>query len=383
VLWLGSTAFFVLGIVLVLLGVHQAEMTADLSLDLAAFGLLGSLLALGFGIGLIAVGPLIDRVPRRPLFGAACALAGLALITIDDRSGPARLAWHLLLVGLGGGCNLTLLNAAVLDRYRERAAPALALMHAATTAGAASGPWLIATGQALLGLRWQGTFQALGALFLGLALLGSFTRWLGAQPAAAGRNVDPQPQPPRRRLSPDMLALSLVGFAYVGTENGLTLFAVPWAEGQGLPVATGRSAISVFWLGLMVGRLLLVARPPAPAASLLIGSGSAGALVVCLAAWWSWSPVVALGAAGLALGPVYPLMIALTGRHFPGAGTALGGVAAAGACGGFVLPWIGGVVGDAFEARHAIALFGAGSSLIALAALALARKPARHPARSS
>ena len=64
-LWLGSLAFFALGIVLVLLGVHQADMARDLGLDLSAFGLLGALLSLAFGIGLTAAGPVIDRVPRR------------------------------------------------------------------------------------------------------------------------------------------------------------------------------------------------------------------------------------------------------------------------------------------------------------------------------
>jgi nitrate/nitrite transporter NarK len=71
---------------------------------------------------------------------------------------------------------------------------------------------------------------------------------------------------------------------------------------------------------------------------------------------------------------VYPVMIALTGRYFPGAGTALGLVAGAGACGGFVLPWISGVVGDAFDARYAIAVLGASAAVIAVGALVLGRE---------
>jgi MFS family permease len=388
---MGSAAFFVLGIVLVLLGVHQADLTRDLALDLSAFGLLGALLSLGFGAGLAAAGPLIDRLPRRPLFAAACALAGGALLTVDRDAGHARLAVHLVLLGLGGGVYVTLFNAAVLDRYETRAAPSLAVMHAATTAGATSGPWLIALAGSAMGRGWLTTFRALGALYLGLAVIGSFVRLprgrsgsgsdsgsdsdsdSGSGAGAGGGADSDSDSVPRRAalLSLQLLALCAVAFSYVGVETGITLFAVPWAESQGQTAAQGRAAISAFWFGLMSGRFLLVARKPTPARAWLVACGVIGASIIVAAVSAAWSPVVALAAVGLALGPVYPMMIALTGKHFPGAGTALGLVAASGAGGGFALPWISGAVGDASGAEYAVALLGAGALLIALAPLAL------------
>jgi fucose permease len=263
----------------------------------------------------------------------------------------------------------------VLDRYRERSAPALAIVHAATTAGAASGPWLIALGQSVLGHGWRHTFHALGVVYLCLALIGSAFALPRAQAAARVHDTLPEP---RRSWSPNLLALMTVAFAYVGVETGLTLFAIPWAESQGHSAAAGRSAISAFWLGLLTGRLLLVVRRPTPTAAWLNACGTIGALVVCAALLWSWPLVVAMGGAGLALGGVYPVMIALTGRHFPAAGTALGLVAGAGACGGFVLPWISGAVGDALEARYAIALLGVSTSLITVGGLVLARGQRDH-----
>ena len=85
----------------------------------------------------------------------------------------------------------------------------------------------------------------------------------------------------------------------------------------------------------------------------------------------------ALGICGLALGPVYPVTIALTGRRFPQAvGTASGLVAGAGASGGFCLPWVSGAIGDASSAPFAIAVLGASALLIAIAAFTFARQPA-------
>jgi fucose permease len=372
VLWLGALSFYVLGIVLVVLGVLQAEMTRDLGLDLSEFGLLGSLLSLGFGAGLSLVGPLVDRLPRRWLFAGACGVAGLALVGMHGGMAVDSVALHLLLLGVGGGCCVTLMNAAVIGHYRERAAPVLAFMHAASTAGASSGPWLIGWGHAAFGGGWARTFHALCAAYLALAVIVA-VRGLPGPPAAAATQGDGHAAATSTKLlSGKLIALALVVFAYVGVENGLTLFAVPWAVSQRLSEAAGRSGISAFWLGLMAGRLTLALRRPAPATGTLVACGALGAVAVCIAAVASWSPVVALAAAGLALGPVYPVSIALTGMHFPRAsGAALGLVAGAGALGGFVLPWIGGAVGDALEAKASIALFGACACLIALGAFAL------------
>jgi hypothetical protein len=90
--------------------------------------------------------------------------------------------------------------------------------------------------------------------------------------------------------------------------------------------------------------------------------------------------VVALAFAGLALGPVYPLLIALTGVCFPRAGTALGLVSGAGAAGGFALPWLAGAIADALAVPHAIGALGLAASVIALGALALAAAVKSHGA---
>jgi fucose permease len=173
--------------------------------------------------------------------------------------------------------------------------------------------------------------------------------------------------------SPELFLIALVTFAYVGVENGLTLLAVPWAVSQGVGESVGRAAISAFWLALMAGRLALVFRKRAPAVSLLVACGIVSAVAIGGAALASWSPVSALAAAGLALGPVYPAAIAITGRLFPRAsGAALGLVGGAGACGGFALPWLSAAVGDVFTVTASIAVLAGGAFVLAIAAFVLA-----------
>ena len=89
----GFAVFLVFGVCLVLVGANQEALASDLGLDLAGTGLLGAGLALGIGVGVAGAGPLVDRLPRRPLFAAAGLLAGGSLLTFaPDMGFPRALA---------------------------------------------------------------------------------------------------------------------------------------------------------------------------------------------------------------------------------------------------------------------------------------------------
>ena len=380
---LGSAAFFALGIVLVLVGANQAAMARDLSMDLAASGFLGASLALGLGVGVTSSGPLVDRFPRRPLFVGACLLTAVALLTAQAGMSYARAVVHVAAIGAGCGFYDTLLNATALDHWRERAAPALASLHAAATAGAVVGPPLVAWTTA--GSDWAASFHVLGLFYLALAAWATIVPLPesgadAARPALPAREGTLDAARRTSLLAPALFALGAVAFAYVGVENGLTLFAVPWGtSGLALSESAGRTSISVFWLGLLAGRLVLVFQRRPPGAGLLAACGFAGAAVVCTASALARPELVAvMGLAGLALGPVYPVMISLAGRRFPHAtGTAAGLVGGAGALGGFLLPWLTGAVGDAAGVVAAVGVLGAFCLVIAGAALALAHRSRR------
>src|SRR4051794_23229158 len=142
-LQLGSATFFLLGVVLVLLGANQAELARALALDLTQTGFLGAIMSLGLGAGGLLAGPLADRFSHRPLYAGSCLLAATGLFGIDDGCSYAELVVLLLLTGLGCGLYDTVLNAAVVQRDPSRSTSALALVHSAATLGAGVGPLLI------------------------------------------------------------------------------------------------------------------------------------------------------------------------------------------------------------------------------------------------
>ncbi len=144
----------------------------------------------------------------------------------------------------------------------------------------------------------------------------------------------------------------------MGFELALTVFATPYAiDALGLGAGRGRSSISALWLGLLLGRLGILALPRGAGAGYLAVAGC-GALLLVLLGTGLRAPVpeVWLAAVGLCLGGAFPVLIALAAARFPRApGTAAGLVAAAGSIGGFAIPWITGAVGDALGVAAAIA----------------------------
>ncbi len=369
---LGSAAFLAFGVLLVLLGANQADLARDLDLDLTRSGLLGSALALGIGIGLIGAGPIFDRYPRRPLFVGSTLLVGLSLIGVDASMGFGRAVAHVLLAGVGAGAYDTLINAAMVERFRERAAKPMSAVHSAATLGAMLGPfgigWLAAEA------HWTASFQWTGMAHLALAAAGLFTKLPPPEPShprdsAAGGSA----------FSTGLLPLAWIAFAYVGVEAAMTIFAIPYASGGLLLGADrGRIAISAFWCGLFVGRLGLLAVRGSPGAQVLIAAGVTGAATLAIGVGWIDNAIeVLFGIVGVALGAVYPLMMTLTGQRFPHArGMAAGLVGAAGALGGLCIPWLTGAIGDGIGIVPAIATLACWSLSLGFAAM-FARGPGR------
>jgi fucose permease len=366
--------FVVFGVVLVLVGANQDALAAALDIGLAESGLLTSVLALGIGSGMAVGGPLADRVSRRALALGAVWTAGAALVGVTEQMSFARLLVHVYALGAGAGMANLVFNVAVVQRFAEQAPRRLLMMHSAATLGAIVGPALAA----LLGdpEHWTPSFRAAGATYLALSL------WLWRVPlgdpdAVRGEATSLEPGAPL-----ELAALCLAAFAYLGVEAALTVFAVPYAvEGLGLPADRGRAAISAFWLGLFAGRMGALLWRGALDARAVAVSGAAAAVALAAAAML-WTPRVewVFGLAGLTLGPVFPLLVALGARSLPARpGLATGVLTGVGSLGGFVLPWLAGAVGDRGGVDVSIATLVVAAAVLGGAAV-LAFKLRRRPA---
>jgi fucose permease len=384
VLVLCFSAFVCFGVVLVLAGANQAAIAADLGLDLARSGLLGSALALGLGVGVVGAGPLFDRGARRSLFVGSILLAAFALIGVDAGVGFTRLLVLLALIGVGIGAYDTFINALIVERYRERAARPMTITHVGAAVGAMLGPVLI--GVAFAQSHWTASFRATGYAHLSLAAAAFAYRFpIPARPPRPTRRAGEPAKTRVQRLETKLalLPFAAIAFAYVGVEASMTIFAVPYGSGAlQLAPESGRVAISAFWLGLLVGRLGSAASERLLQARLFVVAGLLGAVCVTVGVEIASERIsLVFGLAGFAWGCVYPLMITLAGRQFPESpGTATGLAAGFGAVGGFAVPWLTGAIGDTWGIATGLASIAFWSAVIAAGGLAAMRlRPPPHP----
>lgn len=368
-LGLGFTAFLLVGVVLVLVGANQDGIAAALGLDLAASGFVVSLLSAGFATGMLAAGPLVDRLPRRPLFVAATLLCGLSLLTVTTDTSLAGLCVRMGLVGFGGGLYVIVLGIVTVERFGRQASRPMGVLHAAATAGAVLAPPVIIA----LSTRadWTLAFRATGVGYVLLSI------WALRIPLGDSPALRPRVAGAWRRIlcSRRILAFCVISFCYVGIETSLTIFAVPYAsDGLGLAADRGRSAISAFWLGLLLGRVVLaVYRHPVDARHLCVAGLVAGAALTLGVVTGATQIELIVGAAGFGIGCVFPLLLTLAAHSAPdAAGAASGLVGSMGAFGGFVVPWLTGMLGD-----HAGIRFAMGSLALWCGTLALAAAVAR------
>jgi fucose permease len=365
---LALLAFFAFGILLVLPGALQPAWALAYELDMHRSGLLGSALAGGLGLGVLASGPVADRFSRRPVFVAATAAVAAALAALAAVPDYTALLAVLAAIGLAAGCYETLLNSAVPELDPARGAPRLAAIHAAATLGAVAGAQLLGRGSGLLGA--PGVCLALALAFGGVLAAGAFTQFPPPPRRAATRSPRPLP---RRALAP----LALASLAYVGLETAFSVLLPAYASATGDSASAGQLAISAFWGGLFGARVVYARSGSAASARTVRWAGAAGALLLAAGAALSAAPLALFSAAvGLALGVVFPLLVALAGDAEPlRRATALGLVVAAGSLGGVALPWLAGAAGDWLGARAALGTLALAAGAIALGAWRAERVP--------
>lgn len=170
------------GFDVVSLAVAAPVLTKQWQVDPAILGTMFSAAAVGLVIGAFVIGPMADKIGRRPvMLGALGTLAAMLLL-----SGAATQIWQLFILrtitGIGLGTLVVCLNTTVAENSSEKARNlSLAVLHIGFTFGMMLGSGIAA--YALQTGGWRMIFFAAGALnvvtfTLGLFLLGESREFL-------------------------------------------------------------------------------------------------------------------------------------------------------------------------------------------------------------
>ena len=308
---LAAVAFVSLGLPDGLLGVAWPAIRGSFGRRLDALGLLLLAGTAGYVASSFSSGWLLRHLRLGPLLAASTALTAAGVIGFA--TAPAW--WALLplatVLGLGAGAIDAALNTATAVAYGPRT---LNLLHACYGVGAALGP-LIMTRVLAAAAPWQRGYALVAAAQATLAVAFVLTRrhWPAPAPTADSSvhtSLWASWRVPAARLN----VLTFV--TYAGVEATLGAWTFSWLTlGRGVPPGHAGTTVSAFWFGLTAGRVLaatvggrLEAVPLLRGAILVV----IAATVIIRADFGFVVTLAAVIVAGLACGPIFPLLVALT-----------------------------------------------------------------------
>ncbi len=344
---IGILAFILMGLHDGLLGVLLPSIRADYQVDKATVSLIFLASTFGYLTSAFASGLLVARIGIRNLLllGVGVFVVGVSLLSLHVPFSILPVCLYCTGFGLGiidAGLNSYFVNF-------PRSTFLLNLLHALYGAGALLGP-LVASGMLALNFFWTTCYLVLIAV--GVVVLAGITLvfrpgTVPLPPKTSGDAIEKNMLSSTLRLRIVWLCAAFLLF-YVGAEVSMGTWSYSFLteERHQEPLLSGW-AVSGFWLGLTLGRLILGHIGERIGNKRLIQGCLAGVVVGVLLVWLvSWGPVSALGLwiTGFSLGPIFPTTIALISHMVPPrlGPTAIGFAASLGSMGAAFFPWFTG-----------------------------------------
>lgn len=338
------------GIVLTTLGAVLPTVIERFGIDKAQAGSLFLLMTFGILAGSLVFGPMVDRYGYKGMLLLAIVLifAGLEGIAFAPSIPLLRVA--IAVIGFGGGIVNGGTNALVADISLEGKGASLNLLGVFFGIGAVGVPFVLAT----MGARFESSALVAG---VGALVLIPFL-FIASNPFPAPKHPQGFPIAAAGRLVHDPL-LILMGFMLF-LESGMEIMVGGWTStfvNEVLKVTprTALIVLSLYWLGMMLARLVLgtLLRNVQPvrvlysciaiglvAAVMLLTTGNF--LVACFGVFFL----------GVGFAAAVPTILGFVGdRYAELSGTAFSLVIAMALCGGMLLPWLAGIVGGSYGMR--------------------------------
>jgi fucose permease len=317
-LLLSYVGFISLGLPDGVLGAAWPAIRQELGLPLDGAGRILLLATSGTVLSSLLSGRLLARIQTGVVLAGSALLAALALFMYARAPGWAGLLAAALVAGFAGGAVDAALNGFVGRHYSVRH---MNWLHGCWGVGATLGPLAVAAALRLeqTPAAWRAAYQllAVAELALAVAFLLTLRRWREGPPGPA----ETASRPGSGGFTPAMRANVVFFFLYSAVEAGAGLWiASLLIATRGASLAMASAMVSVYWGTLMAGRFLLgaVAERIGPARLLAASCTTAFGALLLLAVPGTPLPVpvTAIAVLGLALAPIYPLLMHDTPRRF-------------------------------------------------------------------
>ncbi len=375
---LGYASFILVGWSALLVPSLVPSIERDFAQPDAGVGILYLVSALLFVIGSLGSGYLMERLGRSLVLPAAVFAMALGLGLECVAPGWALFVGGAGILGFGSGSVEAGMNGLFLDRFKENRGRALSRLHLCFSLGALAAP--LAVGALVAnGVAWRLPFAAACLMVIGGGLR-LVTRDLGVPRLAAATASGRRPRA-RAAVPLPLVLLALAIACYVASENGVSSWLVRFLDAAPVEVAT--VALSLFWAALSIGRVLASRfsdRFAPISVATACGLAAGAAIVAAVVVPWVGVSIALFAIAGLACGPIYPMIMASAGALYPARANAVSGIlTAAAVAGSVVYPPVMGFISNGVGLG--VGMAGAGLLATACAgALVVVRLLARRPA---
>ncbi len=294
---------------------------------------------------------------------ALFAVGGVGIFFLQQRSLPA-----FAIFGLGMGLAMTSTNMLTGRRYPNRMGAALAILNFSWSVGAVACPLLVA--QFLRHALAGSAFGLLGVMVTPFVLLPVF--------ADLDAVAEVRPSPTGRDEAATIVYFAVLAFLYVGVEASVGNWMSTYAtRATTWSFAGGSVAIATFWAALLAGRaitpavLLLLTEKALYRLSVVV---TIAAICLLLTAHHPMALLAGSALTGLALGPVFPLILSLFLAEI-GESRNAGWVFAIAGLGGAVCSWLTGVVSSGTGSLRIGLSVPCAAALVMAGMAALRRRP--------
>ena len=326
---LGGVGFLVIGWTGLLVPSLIRSVEGQFGQTDAGLGLFYLLDAVAYMVGSFVGGFATERLGRRWVMSLSTLLIGAGLVAMGTAPSWTLFLLAALPLGLGSGAVDGGVNGLVLDLYPTSRGQALNRFHLFFSLGALATP-LVVGRLVESGVAWQTVILGTTLVVVPLAIL------FGLAPMPSGRHRGVGQGPGDEAEgggagAPIAYALPLILLAvaiacYVASEIGVSSWLVRYLAA--VPLGTATAALSLYWAGLTLGRLVSArVADRFDHRRLAIGSSlfAATATILALMAPSIEASVVLFGLVGFASGPIYPLIMAIGGDRYPDRSAAVSG----------------------------------------------------------
>jgi fucose permease len=341
--------FIIFGITLTIIGATLPKLIRDFQWSYIETGFVISAGSIGYFVSTFISGILVHKLNPKQVVVGGLMIQTLGLSMFALRPNVILNLLLNLLIGLGQGGTEVVINYSVVRIERSGESRLMNLMHAAFAVGAIIGPIIVGT-LINAGSSWQTIYRLMALVSIMMAGAFSFLPFSRLRDDSGESRDEPGLF---EMLKHPLLILSfLILFLYVGTELGVSSWVAEYyVKFLKTSASTGAFMVSIFWIGLLMGRLGLSGYKGSRQSELILILSSICTLSLTFAILMNspWLAGVGFFMSGLGYSAIYPLVISLLGKHLKrGQGVAIGFAATGGGVGLFLSPFFMAAISDRF-----------------------------------